>query len=65
MIVYSSDSGEYKNGGRNKTVTISERDVQATTSTELLPKKLSTAGVRLSPENKKFLAQLGFKLKKC
>lgn len=66
MIVYSSDNNNvYKNDGRNNAVTISEKDVQATTSTELLPKKLPTAGVRLSLENKKFLIQLGFKLTKC
>lgn len=67
MIVYSSDGGgddEYKSAGHSKTVSICE-NVQAITSSKLLPKKLSTAGVRLSPENKKFLKQLGFKLKKC
>lgn len=62
MIVYSIDD-EYKNDERNKTFSICEKNVQVTTPSELLPKKLPTSSVRLSTENKKFLKQLGFKLK--
>lgn len=65
MIVYSSgDDDEYKNGNQKKNFSIRE-NVQAITSPELLPKKRPTAGVRITPENRKFLQQLGFKLKKC
>lgn len=66
MIVYSNDD-VYKNGDQNKTFSIREKNVQVTTSSSpiLLPKKLPTAGIKLSIENKNFLKQLGFKLKKC
>lgn len=65
MIVYLNDDDEYKNSVQNNTFSIREKNVQAITSSSsaLLPKKLSTSGTRLSIENRKFLKQLGFKLK--
>lgn len=63
MYVYSSDP-EYKSDCGERIFSICGESTQATASQKILTRKaLPEAGTHLTPENIKFLQQLGFKLK--